>query len=226
MVGSSTSWRRRHIVTLPASKLESEVVFDASMVDTVAMPQAQDFADRYRVWRESRSVLVMLTCALLWAGLMGLLAQVRIPLPFTPVPFTMQVFGVLLGGVILGTAYGTLAQALYVGIGIAGVPWFQGYHGGWEYFLGPTGGYLLAYPIAALFVGSMASRAPVRPAARSLVAMLVGLMVVYACGMTWLAWVLDVSIARAFALGVAPFIVVDVLKAAGAAALARPFLTR
>lgn len=182
-----------------------------------------DFASRFHAWRDNRSVAFMLTFSLAWAVFMGLLAQVRIPLPFTPVPFTMQVFGVLLGGVILGVRYGMLAQIVYVGVGILGVPWFQGYNGGWEYFLGPTGGYLLACPLAAVAAGAIAHRATLRPFVRSSLAMLAGITVIYALGMTWLALALDVSLARAFVLGVAPFVLVDAAKALAAAILARPF---
>lgn len=196
------------------------------MADSVMMTQPSDLADRFRAWRESQSTLMMLTFSLLWAAMMGLLAQIRVPLPFTPVPFTMQVFGVLLGGVVLSTAYGALAQLAYVCVGIAGVPWFQGYHGGWEYFLGPTGGYLLAYPIAALWVGLAVSRFRVRPSFRSSAAMLGGLVIIYGFGVTWLAWVLDITLARAFLLGVAPFVLIDLLKALAAAAVARPFIPR
>lgn len=166
----------------------------------------------------------MLTLSLAWAALMGLLAQVRVPLPFTPVPFTMQVFGILLGGVVLGARYGALAQVAYVGVGILGVPWFQGYNGGWAYFLGPTGGYLLAAPLAAVVTGILVARVRLRPTLRSAFAMFAGVSVIYLVGMTWLAVALDVSPARAFALGVAPFVLVDAVKAVAATWLARPFV--
>lgn len=185
-----------------------------------------DFASRFHAWRSTRSLTFMLALSLAWAVLMGLLAQVRVPLPFTPVPFTMQVFGILLGGVVLGTRYGALAQAVYVGVGILGVPWFQGYNGGWTYFLGPTGGYLLAAPLAAAVTGVLVARVGLRPGLRAALAMFAGVSVIYLVGMTWLAVALDIGLARAFVLGVAPFVLLDALKAAAAAWLARPFVAR
>lgn len=183
-----------------------------------------DLAARFHAWRETRSVTTLLLLSLAWACLMGLLAQVRIALPFTPVPFTMQVFGILLGGVLLGARHGALAQFLYVGLGIAGIPWFQGSHGGLAYFLGPTGGYLLAAPIAAWLTGTLAQARLLRPAPRAFAAMLAGMLVVYALGMTWLAFALGIGLGKAFVLGVAPFLALDAAKAAAAAAMARPFV--
>lgn len=182
------------------------------------------FGARFHAWRENQSLTMMLGLCLGWAVLMGLLAQVRVPLWFTPVPFTMQVFGILLGGVILGTRFGALAQAIYVGVGILGVPWFQGYDGGWAYFLGPTGGYLLAAPFAAALTGAIVGLPRLRPAVRSALAMFAGIAVIYILGMAWLAVVLDVSLPRAFVLGVAPFMLLDALKAVAAAVLGRPFV--
>lgn len=190
----------------------------------IITPDSSTFTSRFHAWRETRTLTNMVVLSLVWAVLMGLLAQVRIPLWFTPVPFTMQVFGILLGGVILGTRFGALAQVMYVGIGILGMPWFQGYNGGWAYFLGPTGGYLLAAPLAAAVTGVIVGSTVLRPAVRSTVAMFAGISVIYLLGMTWLAVVLDVSIARAFVLGVAPFVLVDALKAVLAMGLARPFV--
>lgn len=199
----------------------------AAGVSTIRMTTAAHRTTRiqaYHTWRAEQGLLVMTLLSILWACLTGLLAQVRFPLPFTPVPFTMQVFGILLGGVLLGTRHGTLAQAIYVGVGIAGVPWFQGYHGGWEYFLGPTGGYLLAAPFAAAVAGLLVHRARPAPAARALLGMAAGLVVIYAMGMTWLAVALDIGLGRAFLLGVAPFVLVDAAKILLAGAVARPFV--
>lgn len=87
------------------------------------------------------------------ACLTGLAAQIRIPLPWTPVPITGQTFAVLLSGVLLGKWWGGISQVFYVGIGAAGVPWFSGWSGGVGCLTGPTGGYLIGFILAALFLG-------------------------------------------------------------------------
>ena len=88
-------------------------------------------------WRRGLGLAGNVMLSLCFAGLTGLAAQVRVPLPFTPVPITGQVFAVLLGGVFLGGGYGALSQILYLGMGAAGVPWLAG--GGSGLPLGPTG---------------------------------------------------------------------------------------
>ena len=73
--------------------------------------------------------------------------------PFSPVPFTLQVPAVVLSGLLLGPRYGALAQAIYLLVGAVGVPVFAEFKGGLGVLLGPTGGYLLSYPIAAAVAG-------------------------------------------------------------------------
>jgi len=92
------------------------------------------------------------------AGLTGILAQVRLFLPFTPVPVTCQTFAVLLAGVALGRYWGGVSQIIYVALGAAGIPWFNAATGGFSSIMGPTGGYLLGFILAALFVGHVTDR--------------------------------------------------------------------
>lgn len=166
----------------------------------------------WHAWKNELVGIQALALAFSWVAIMAILAQVRFVLPFTPVPFTMQVFGVLLGGIVLGRGLSTLAQGLYVGLGILGMQWFQGTNGGWEYFLGPTGGYLLSYPLATFLVATLAEQGRGRPV-RALTAMLVGLATIYAFGVVWLAFVIDVSFLDAIMLGAVPFVVLDLVKA-------------
>src|SRR5829696_7645933 len=91
-------------------------------------------------------------------------AAAQITIPLSPVPFTLQVLAVILSGLLLGVRHGALAQAVYVLVGAIGVPVFAGFKGGLGILLGPTGGYLISYPIAAAVAG-LAARA-VAPAAR------------------------------------------------------------
>src|SRR5438067_6276539 len=91
-----------------------------------------------------------------YAVLVGLVAQVVIPLPHTPVPITGQTFGVLLGGMALGWKRGLAGMALYAAAGAAGVPWFAGHSGGFSVITGPTAGYILGFVLAGAVVGKLA----------------------------------------------------------------------
>jgi len=147
----------------------------------------------------------------------ALSAQVVIPLPFTPVPITLQTFAVLLTGALLGSRLGALALVAYLVEGALGLPFFRGGNGGWLYLaVSPTAGYLLAYPLAAFLTGWLAERGWDRRFLTAAAAIALGSAVVLAGG--WLGLLRFYSAGQAFALGVAPFIVGDVLKIALAAA--------
>src|SRR5579864_6865936 len=121
-------------------------------------------------------------------ALTAVAAQISIPLPFTPVPFTLQPVVVLVGGAVLGARLGMTSQIVYLALGIAGLPVFAAspvLPQGAARLLGPTGGYLLSYPIAALFTGALAERGFDRRYVSSLVAMLAGLAVIFAGGVCW-----------------------------------------
>jgi len=150
------------------------------------------------------------------AAFVGLAAQVFIPLPFTPVPLTLQTFAVLLAGAALGSLRGILAMSLYAVAGIAGVPWFAEGSSG---FAMPSFGYILGFIVAAGIVGRLAEHGATRTAWRTAGLMVVGNLVIYAVGVTWLKFAIDSTWATALALGVAPFLVGDVVKIALAAGL-------
>lgn len=144
-------------------------------------------------------------------------SQIAIPLPGTPVPFTLQPMLVVLAGMMLGPGAGATSMALYLAAGAAGLPVFTPIGApGVARLLGPTGGYLLAYPAAAFAAGWLARRWP-RFAGRA-VAGIVGMVVLFAGGIAQLT-VLTGSGARALALGVTPFAALDVVKALLAAGL-------
>ena len=153
-------------------------------------------------------------------------AQLSIQLPFTAVPLTLQPTIVLLGGLALGSRLGSASQILYLAAGIAGLPVFAAsglLPPGPLRLLGPTGGYLMAYPIAAFVTGYLAERGFDRKYVTSVVAMLVGLLVIYAAGVTWLGVfvrsgdAVASGLGAAFFAGVYPFIVPDLIKLAIAA---------
>jgi biotin transport system substrate-specific component len=156
--------------------------------------------------------------AFLFAGLTGLAAQIRIPLPFTPVPITAQVLFVLLCGIMLGK-YGGLSQLIYVGGGAAGIPWFNNMTGGVSALSGVTGGYLAGFILAAFLIGSVVESYPaiLRRFTLLFFLMLTGVGVIYTFGVIYLAFVLGVGIKEAAILGVLPFIVGDLVKASIAA---------
>jgi biotin transport system substrate-specific component len=118
------------------------------------------YVDRYKnmrynlfKWRYQLEFYHKVILALSFACITGLLAQVRFYIPWSPVPLTGQTFAVLLSAVVLGKWWGGISQSIYLGVGIAGVPWFAGLNGGFAYFMGPTGGYLIGFILAAFFLG-------------------------------------------------------------------------
>ncbi len=132
-------------------------------------------------------------------------AKVALPIPGTPVPFTLQPLFVLLAGALLGSRLGALSQTLYLVAGAVGLPIFVA-GGGIGYLLGPTGGYLLAYPLAAWFAGTGARHS----IGRMLAGLLAGLAAIYAGGLAWLSIVGTVTTAVAW--GLRPFLLADLVK--------------
>ncbi|MEX2583784.1 MAG: biotin transporter BioY [Gemmatimonadota bacterium] len=140
-----------------------------------------------------------------FAVLTALGAKLAVPIPGTAVPFTLQPLAVILTGALLGARLGAASQTLYLLAGVAGLPVFAAGAGA-AYLLGPTGGYLLAYPVAAFVVGAIAGGG----ALRTLVAMLAGLGAIYVGGVAWLTILGGFS--AAVALGLLPFIAADLVK--------------
>lgn len=151
------------------------------------------------------------------SALIAIAAQVAIPLPFTPVPLTLQPLAVILVGAVLGSARGAAAAALYLLEGFSGLPVFAQGHGGPMWLLGATAGYLYSYPFAAWVAGFISERGWGSNVVRSISGMLLALGVIYLGGWSWLASLTDAR--TAFAAGVAPFILADIVKVAIGAAL-------
>jgi len=147
--------------------------------------------------------------------LTAIAAQISIPLPFTPVPFTLQPMVVLLGGAALGSRLGLASQILYLAAGLAGLPVFAAspiLPQGFARLLGPTGGYLMSYPIAAFVAGYLAERGFDRRYATSVLAMFAGLAIIFTFGVLWLAFGAHVGLAGAVRTGLIPFIPADIVK--------------
>lgn len=146
-----------------------------------------------------------------FAVLIGLSAQVVIPLPFTPVPITGQTFAVLVGGAALGGRRAFAGGLLYLVAGVVGVPWFAGWSAG---FVGASFGYIVACPLAAALVGWLASRGLSQRVSATALSMVAGEVVFYAVGVPWLMAVTHVGILRGLELGAFPFLPGDALKLA------------
>jgi len=143
-------------------------------------------------------------------------AQVSVPLPFTVVPFTLQPMIVLLGGAALGARLGASAQAIYLLIGLAGLPVFAAspvLPQGAARLVGPTAGFLLSYPLAAFVAGWLAERRFDRKYLTSLVAMAAGLAVIFTGGLSWLAYgPTALGLSGAVSTALTPFLAADLLK--------------
>lgn len=150
------------------------------------------------------------------AGLVGLLAQISIHLAFTPVPITGQTLGVLVTGTALGWRRGVAAMLLYATVGLLGVPWFAGHASG---YVGASFGYIIGFVLCALTCGALGERGSDRSLRGSIPVMVIGEIVMYGVGVTWLAFDLHVGAGKAIALGLTPFLAGDAIKAALAALL-------
>ena len=146
-------------------------------------------------------------------------ARVAIPLPFTPVPLTVQNFGVLLVGLMLGSRRGFAALALYLAEGAMGMPVFSPMGpGGIAQLLGPTGGFLLAYPLVAWLAGYVMERGR-KTFLRAAIGGLLGEIALFTGGLTWLA-ALTHSVVQAVRWGLYWFVFAEIIKIMMAAAIA------
>lgn len=154
----------------------------------------------------ARVALVLSFALLTWAG-----ARLSVPLPFTPVPGTLQTLAVLLAGGLLGARAGAASQAAYLFMGAAGLPVFALPGAGPAYFLGPTGGYLAGFVLAALVTGWLTSGLRGLGVWGALIAFMAGSAAIHACGLAWLSVVLG-GPAAAWRAGALPFLLFDLAK--------------
>lgn len=159
------------------------------------------------VWE--RSVARDVALVLGGTGFITLCAFVIIPLPFTPVPVALSTFAVLATGAALGALRGALSAALYMVIGALGAPVFAGGQSG---VMIPTFGYVIGFVIAAALVGRLARHRADRKIGTTLATGALGSIVLYLCGVPWLAVSLDIDLGQAIMLGVVPFLIGDALK--------------
>ena len=170
-----------------------------------------------------RRLAVEFASAAIFAAFTALGARVQVHLPFTPVPVTGQVFCVLLAGAVLGARLGFVSQVQYLAAGAAGLPVFA-YGGGPAALLGPTGGYLIGFPLAAAVTGALCARLGQRGRTGLFVGCLAGVAVIHLFGAAWYGgWSALIGTGAGFvavlAQSVFPFAGIDAVKAAAAAAL-------
>jgi biotin transport system substrate-specific component len=165
--------------------------------------------------------------AALFAALMGAFAYVAFPYPLSPAPVTLQVLGVFLAGLFLGPFWGAAAMVLYLLAGALGAPVFSGGSAGLGALLGPTGGYLFSYPVAALAVGAIAHggfklRSLAEASVPRLVAgMAVGVVAIYGIGVPFMWWNLDMTVRTAVISGAVVFVPAEAAKMAAAIGIVR-----
>ena len=168
-----------------------------------------------------QSDLKLLVFSALFAALTAAIAPFKIPLGFTPVPITLQTLAVLLSGAILGPYYGALAMILYVVVGALGLPVFAGGGSGIGAILGPTGGYLISYFIAAFAVGKIVQMRKEPKYIDYAVAMVAGTIIIYLLGASWGMVVTGLGVTQIIIGWVLPFIIGDTIKLLIAAYIAK-----
>ena len=183
---------------------------------------------------QDSSTVTKVIMAFLMACFTGIIAQIIIPLPFTPVPITGQTFAVLIAGLFLGKKYGVLSQVFYIAIGASIIPWFAGATGGIGVILGATGGYFVGFLLAAYFVGLISERyAKARNFTRmTAVVAIANFVLIYIPGLAGLAaWTYFVQgtvigPVELIIMGLAPFIVGDIVKIVSAGLVSKVFLPK
>lgn len=170
------------------------------------------------------SILCAITCVV---------SPFSLVVPLSPVPITFGLLAVFVSGVLLTPKLALLSQIIYLLIGLAGVPVFSKFMSGFTTLAGPTGGYLITYPIVAFIISLAvtlgAKKFKSKPFFRIMMAsigILLALAICYSCGTFWLAYVQKLDFAKAFAVGVVPFVAFDLGKAIAAITVFMPIRNR
>ncbi|RFU68260.1 biotin transporter BioY [Bacillus sp. V59.32b] len=160
--------------------------------------------------QQNREKLRMMIITALFAAIIGILAQVNIPLPL--VPITGQTLAIGLAATILGSRYGTLAVILYLIIGAAGIPVFAEMSAGISKIFGPTGGYLVGFIPTAFLTGLILEKTKFT-VTNAILANIIGMVITLTFGTIWLKIAASLSWTAAIAGGATPFLIVGVIKA-------------
>jgi biotin transport system substrate-specific component len=159
---------------------------------------------------------------MIYAAMLGALTALGayLIIPMSPVPLTLQTFFVFLAGALLGGPQAAMSQIVYVILGLIGLPVFAGGKAGLGTLLGPTGGYLIGFVVAALIMGFIVDFKKKTEIFWLLFAMIIGLAVIYTLGVLQLSFVANMPVQKAIAVGAVPFILGDITKLFAAAILA------
>lgn len=159
---------------------------------------------------------------MVYAALMAALTAVGayIAIPIGPVPIVLQNLFVMLTGLLLGGRWGVISIGVYLVAGAVGLPVFAGGTGGVGKFVGPTGGYLLGYVPAVYLIGMISEKGRGRVIV-DVLAMVAGSAIVYAFGVPWLKVITGMSLSKAMAVGMLPFLIGDIIKITAAVPIAR-----
>jgi biotin transport system substrate-specific component len=174
-------------------------------------------------WRYQLEFYNKVILAVSFACLTGLLAQVRFYIPGSPIPLTGQTFAVVLSAVVLGKWWGGISQSIYLGVGMAGVPWFAGMNGGFAYLAGPTCGYLIGFVLAAFFLGYCVDTYVRSRKYWTMFALMffANFGIVFGLGLSWLYFTgAFTDIWSLLMVGLIPFIIGDTIKVAVASGIA------
>ncbi len=186
------------------------------------MSQASNLTLSHSLWAGNRAA-VLRSVALMALGVALLAVSAKAKIVIGPVPVTLQTLVVLLIGASYGWRLAASTVVAYLAAGLSGAPVFAGELVGPAYFAGPTAGYLLAFVPAAALVGWLAERGWDKSVPMTVVAMVLGNLVIYAIGATWLASMIGAQ--KAWTFGVLPFLAGDAVKI-GFAALALPLASK
>ena len=151
-----------------------------------------------------------ISVAATFTALTAVMSQISIPLPFCPVPITLQIFAIYLSSIILGSRLATLSQIIYLLLGAVGVPVFSHFSGGFQSIVGPTGGFLISFPIVAFIVGKISEK-DMGIISLSL-GLIISLIFCYSIGVLQLSFVTKMPIKKSIMVGAVPFIPLDIVK--------------
>lgn len=163
-----------------------------------------------------------LTRIAIFAAITACLAQIIVPLPFTPVHVSMGILAVLLTGAILSPKQAFWAELVYILLGAIGMPVFGGFKGGIGVLLGPTGGYLFTYPIMAWIIAYCIQTKKENQKIAMVLGMIFAMIICYAVGTLWLAFINHITVLQAFNFAVLPFLIPDCLKIVAATLISIP----
>jgi len=155
----------------------------------------------------------------LFGTLMTLFALINVPLPFTSIAMTMAMMGVFLCGGLLAPRYAVLSQLVYIGLGVLGLPVFSRGQSGIGTLAGPTGGYIIAYPLMALVIALMMSRLRWSVMVKLPAALLISIALCYTLGTLWFSFTQRIPVISALSTTALPFLPFDLIKAAACTAV-------